>query len=70
MYDDDSLDFGHYVSNVFDTNTGIWWHCGDDNITKISDLSEGVYIIDVHKKKEIIVGLKDIFLWFILEQAI
>ena len=34
----DSLDCGHYVSDVFDSSTGIWWHCDDDNITEISDL--------------------------------
>ena len=35
-HDGDSLDFGHYVSDVFDSSTGIWWHCDDDNITQIS----------------------------------
>ena len=44
------LDFGNYVSNVFDTNTGIWWYCDDGNITKISDLPEGFYIREIHKK--------------------
>ena len=35
---------GNDVSEVFDTNTGIWWHCDDDNITQMSDLSKVVYI--------------------------
>ena len=44
IHDGDSLDFGHYVSDVFDANTGIWWHCDDDNITQISDLLKwGLY---------------------------
>ena len=34
----ESLHFGHYVSEFFDTNTGIWWKCDDDGITKIGDL--------------------------------
>ena len=37
-HDGDSLYCGNYVSDVFDGNTGIWWHCDDDNITEISDL--------------------------------
>ena len=41
--DGDSLDFGHYVSDVFDSSTGILWHCDDDNITELSDLPKGVY---------------------------
>ena len=43
MHDVDSLEYGHYFSSVFDTNTGIWWHCYGDEITKISDFIEGVY---------------------------
>ena len=42
-HDGDSLDCGHYVSDVFDSSTGIWWHCDDENITELSDLPEGVY---------------------------
>ena len=37
-HDGDSLDCGHYVSDVFDSSTGIWWHCDDENITEVSDL--------------------------------
>ena len=48
-HDVDSLDGGNYVSDVFDCSTGIWWHCGDDNITQIIDLSKGVYYIKTHK---------------------
>ena len=51
MPDGDSLDCGNYVSDVFDTNTVIWWHCDDDNITQISDLSEGVYIREIVTKQ-------------------
>ena len=50
MHGGDSLYCGQYVSDVFDTNTGIWWHCDYDNITQISDLPEGVYIRGSHKK--------------------
>ena len=50
--DDDSLYCGHHVSDVFDANTGIWWHCDDDNITQISDLPKGVYIRESNKTKK------------------
>ena len=50
MHYGDYLDYGNDFSDVFDTNTGIWWHCIDDNITQISDLPEGVYIRESHKK--------------------
>ena len=43
-----SLDCGHYVSDVFDSSTGIWWHCDDENITEISDLPKGVYYRVTH----------------------
>ena len=33
----DSLDYGHYISDIFDSSIGIWWHCDDDNITELSD---------------------------------
>ena len=45
----DSLGCGHYVSDVFDDNTGICWHCDDDNITQISYLPKQVYIQDIRK---------------------
>ena len=45
----DSLDCGHYISDVFDSSTGIWWHYDDDNITELSDLPDGVYYIETHK---------------------
>ena len=48
-HDGGSLDCGHYVSDVFDSSTGIWWHCDDDNITKLSDLPYGVYYRETHK---------------------
>ena len=64
MHDGDSLDCGHYGSGVFDTNTGIWWHCDDENITQIGDSPEGGYIresppqkCDVRIKRYIVCGL-------------
>ena len=48
-HDGDSLDCGHYVSDVFNSSTGIWWHCDDDNITELIDLPGGVYYIENHK---------------------
>ena len=50
----DSLDYGHYVSDVFDTYTRIWWHYDDDNITQINDLPEGFYSTESHKKKGVL----------------
>ena len=47
--DGDSLDCGNYISDVFDSRTGIWWHCDDDNITEISDLPKGDYNRETHK---------------------
>ena len=52
MNDGDSLYCGHYVSDFFDANTGILWHCDDDNITQIGDLPKGVYIRESHKKNK------------------
>ena len=48
-HDYNSLDCGHYVSDVFDISTWIWWHCDDENITEISDLPKGVYYRDTHE---------------------
>ena len=48
----ESLDCGHYVSDFF-ANTGIWWHCDDDNITQITAFPKGGYIIESHKKIKI-----------------
>ena len=45
----DSLDCENYFRDVFDANTGIWWHFDDVNITEISDLLEGV-ILERYKK--------------------
>ena len=53
MNGDDSLDCGHYVSDVFNTNTEILWHCDNDNITQISDLLEGFYIRESHEKSDV-----------------
>ena len=54
MHDEEYLDCGHYISDFFDTSTGIWRHCDDANITEISDFPEGVYTRESHKlqKKE------------------
>ena len=48
-YDGDSLDCGNYVSDVFDSSTGVWWHFDDDNITEISGLPKRVYYRETHK---------------------
>ena len=69
MYDGNYLDCGHYVSDDFDANTGIWWHCDDSNITEISDFSEGVYTRDscklTTKKVKLCQALKTYCLWFL-----
>ena len=31
-------------------NTEKWWHCGDDEITEISDFPKDVYTRESHKK--------------------
>ena len=63
-HDGDSLDCGYYVSDVVGTNTGIWWHCDDDNITQISDLPKWGYIRDIHKKtKKSDVKLNRCIIW-------
>ena len=49
MYDGDSLECGHYVSDVFDANTVIWWHCDGDDISKIRDFAEGIYTREAQK---------------------
>ena len=41
----ESLDFGNYVNDIFDANTGMWWHCDDNEITEISGFQESVYTI-------------------------
>ena len=51
IIDGDSLDCGHYVSGVFDIDTGLWWHCDNDNITQITNLPKGVYIVKSHTKR-------------------
>ena len=50
IHDGDSLDFENYVSDVFHSNTGIWWHCDDANIIEISDFPQGVYTRESHKR--------------------
>ena len=49
-HDGDSLDFGHYVSYVFDSSTGIWWHCVLMTISlKLVILPKEVYYRETHK---------------------
>ena len=78
MHDGESLDCWHYFSDVFDTNTGIWSHCDDDNTTQISDILEWFYIRDILKtcvslKRYIFCGLYQnkifdiIQIWFFQE---
>ena len=63
-HDGDSLYCGHYVSDVFDSSTGIWWHCDDYNINQISDLPKGGYYRETHKhmknKNKIMAGSTDL----------
>ena len=49
IHDSDSLECGHYTSDVFDGNIGIWWHCDNDDITEIIDLPENTYTRYSHK---------------------
>ena len=69
MNEGNSLDCGHYVSDVFDSNIGIWWHYDDANITQISDFIEGIYTREsqkLRKKRKLTSGSKDIlFVFFI-----
>ena len=51
-HDGDSLNCGQYVSDVFDTSTGIWWQYDYDNITQISDIPKEVYYREIHKHME------------------
>ena len=73
-HDGDSLDCGNYVSDVSDCSTGFWWHCGDDNITQITDLAKGVYYRETNKHMKKRGGWcqdqQMYYLLFISEQAI
>ena len=70
-HDGDSLECGNYVSDVFHSSTGIWWHCDDDNITQISDIPKWVYIRESHKKiKKLCQAQQMYYLLFVSEQAI
>ena len=51
--DGTSLDNGHNSSDIFDVNTGIWWHCDDNETTKSRDLPKGVYTREIGKQKGI-----------------
>ena len=51
-HDGNSLDCTNDLSDVFDTNTGIWWHYDDYNINQISALPKGVYNRESHKKRK------------------
>ena len=51
-HDGDSLDCGNYFSDILYANTGLWWHCDDENITQISDLPKGFLLERVAKKRE------------------
>ena len=39
------MDSGHYVCDVLDYNTGTWWNCDDDTITKYSGYPKMYMII-------------------------
>ena len=66
MHDDNSLDCGHFISDVFDFNSWIWWHCDNDNISQICCFPNGVYTRDSHKqkdtKKKVILGSEKLLL--------
>ena len=67
------MDCGHYVSDVFDSSTGIWYHCDDDNITEISDLPKGVYYKETHKPtkkiKKLMQGSTDVLFVFYIRTS-
>ena len=46
----DSFDCLHYASDMFDSNTGIWWHFDDEKITQMSDFIKMCYIRESHNK--------------------
>ena len=60
MHDGYYLYCGHYVSDIFDTRTRIWWHCDDENITQFSDLPEGVILERITKKEKVMSVSKDV----------
>ena len=37
------LDWGHYVCDVLDYNTGTWWKCDDEIVTKYPGYPMNVY---------------------------
>ena len=51
MHDGNLLHCGNSFSDVSDVNTGIWWHCDDDEITQISGFIDRVYTRKSHKQK-------------------
>ena len=67
MHDGDSLECVNYFSDVFYANTGIWWHCDDNEITEISAFPVGVYTRESHKNnitnKNVISGYNKILLF-------
>ena len=71
MRDGKSLDCEHYFSDVFDTKSGILWHCDDSNIKEISNFTEGFYTREslklATKKGNLCQALNTYCLWFISE---
>ena len=55
-----SLYCGYYVSDVFDSNTGILWHCDDENITQISDNTRRGFYYRETQKNWVIWGSTDV----------
>ena len=37
------MDSGHYACDILDYNTGTWWNCDDDTITKYSGYPKNLY---------------------------
>ena len=55
LHDSDSLDCVHYISNVFDTNTGICWHC---DVIYQKDFILEIFTKNNNNKKESNVRIK------------
>ena len=50
-------------ARFFDSNTGTWWNCDDDDVNEVSDFPEGLYTRDIHKNnmnKKVMSGSKNI----------
>ena len=55
-HDGDWFYCGHYVSNAFDANIGLWWHRDDNSIPQTIDLPTVFYIRESQKQTKGISG--------------